>query len=134
VTRRRLPTPLDKPTQRAPRSVEIAGVLVLGLLLELRVHTPSRRVRAERAAEEQDVRLRPGGWFPEVKRSVSAFDPGASEGVYTAKDVLVDRVVHPAAALLHAQLAPLGLGQQAVRQVALHLLGQDHMPADHHHQ
>ena len=67
----------------------------------LAVHEARRRVGALRAAEEQDVRLRP-----------------------------VDRVVHPAAALLHAEAAPLGLGEKAaLGRVLRDVLGQDDVAA-----
>ena len=59
------------------------------------------RVRALRAAEEEDVRLRP-----------------------------VNGVVHPAAALLHAQAAPLALREQAaLGRILRDVLGQDHVAA-----
>jgi hypothetical protein len=73
--------------------------LILGRLSQFGSHLARLGVRAERAAEEQDVRL------------------GA-----------VRRVVHPAAALLHAKVAPLGVREQAVRGHVLgELLREDHV-------
>ena len=68
----------------------------------LAVHQARGRVGALRAAEEQDVWLR-----------------------------AVDGVVHPAAALLHAQAPPLALGEQAaLGRVLCNVLGQDDVAAD----
>eukprot|EP00302_Diacronema_sp_CCMP2436_P028816 CAMPEP_0179950400 /NCGR_PEP_ID=MMETSP0983-20121128/22913_1 /TAXON_ID=483367 /ORGANISM="non described non described, Strain CCMP 2436" /LENGTH=210 /DNA_ID=CAMNT_0021860333 /DNA_START=68 /DNA_END=701 /DNA_ORIENTATION=+ len=66
----------------------------------LTVDEPGLWVRATRPAEEQDVRLR-----------------------------LVDAVMHPSAALLHAETAPLVLQQQlALGHLLRHVLGQNHVP------
>jgi len=77
-----------------------AVVLLPRRLLELGVDLSALRVRAKRAAEEEDVRLR-----------------------------TVDRIVLPPPGLLHADSPPLRLRQKTgLRESLADLLGEDHVP------
>ena len=98
-------------------------------------HQASRRVGAVRSAEEQDVRLRPGGG-----RCGASSERVCDQMAHATRErwmrqgmmAPVDGIVHPPAALLHAYAAPLRIIQQPPLGCSLgNVLGQDDVTAQH---
>ena len=94
-------------------------------------HQARRRVGAVRSAEEQDVRLRPGGGRCGGRLRACDQVAHATRERWTSRWLApVDGVVHPPAALLHAHAAPLRLSQQPpLGRILGNVFGQDDMTA-----
>ena len=101
------------------RFASVRFISLLGFALELGVDLTSDGVSAERASEEENVRL-----WPVIK--------GCKIKVLAHLWIVapVNRVVNPPTALLHAEAAPLGLRQELPLGDALcDLAREDHVPA-----